>query len=62
MSISLNLNKIYNKIPKDVLLVAVSKTKPVSDIKIAYNFGQLHFGENKIQELTSKVKIGRAHV
>jgi len=55
MSISLNLNKIYNKIPKDVLLVAVSKTKPVSDIKIAYNSGQLHFGENKIQELTSKV-------
>ena len=37
MSISLNLNKISNEIPKDVLLVAVSKTKPISDVKIAYN-------------------------
>ena len=51
MSISLNLNKISNEIPKDVLLVAVSKTKPISDIQIAYNSGQLHFGENQIQEL-----------
>jgi len=54
MSISLNLNKISNEIPKNVLLVAVSKAKPISDIKIAYNSGQLHFGENKIQELTEK--------
>ena len=54
MSISLNLNKISNEIPKDVLLVAVSKTKPISDIQIAYNSGQLHFGENQIQELTTK--------
>jgi len=56
MSISLNLNKISNEIPKNVLLVAVSKAKPISDIKIAYNSGQLHFGENKIQELTEKEK------
>ena len=57
MSISLNLNKISNEIPKNVLLVAVSKAKPISDIKIAYNSGQLHFGENKIQELTEKENI-----
>ena len=54
MSISNNLKEIKKNIPKNVLLVAVSKTKPISDIKIAYNSGQLHFGENKIQELTSK--------
>lgn len=54
MSISLNLNKILDEIPKNVLLVAVSKTKPISDIKIAYKSGHLHFGENKTQELVKK--------
>lgn len=37
-----------------VRLVAVSKTKPVSDILAAYNCGQRHFGENYIQELVEK--------
>ena len=54
MSISLNLNKIKAEIPKNVLLVAVSKTKPIEDLKIAYESGQFHFGENKIQELINK--------
>ena len=54
MSISLNLNKIIAEIPENVLLVAVSKTKPIEDLKIAYESGQLHFGENKIQELIYK--------
>mgnify|MGYP000066547087 FL=1 len=54
MSISLNLKNILNQIPKNILLVAVSKTKPINDIKLAYNSGQLHFGENKIQELILK--------
>ena len=35
-------------------LVAVSKTKPVSDIVEAYNAGIRHFGENYIQELHEK--------
>ena len=35
-------------------LVAVSKTKPVSDLMEAYNAGQRIFGENKIQEMTDK--------
>jgi len=35
-------------------LVAVSKTKPVSDILEAYSCGQRHFGENYIQELAEK--------
>lgn len=39
---------------KSVTLVAVSKTKPVSDIKELYNLGQRDFGENYVQELTEK--------
>nr|WP_317632551.1 YggS family pyridoxal phosphate-dependent enzyme [uncultured Flavobacterium sp.] len=54
MSISENLIQIKNSIPQEVTLVAVSKTKPVSDILQAYQAGQRHFGENKIQEMTEK--------
>ena len=57
MSISFNLEKIKNEIPNDVLLVAVSKTKPINDLEIAYKAGQFHFGENKIQELVAKENI-----
>ena len=39
---------------KNVTLVAVSKTKPASDIMEAYHAGQLDFGENYVQELTDK--------
>jgi len=35
-------------------LVAVSKTKPASDIQELYNLGQRHFGENYVQELVTK--------
>ena len=49
-----NIQKIKENIPKDVTLVAVSKTKPVSDIQTAYECGQRHFGENKVQELVDK--------
>jgi PLP dependent protein len=35
-------------------LVAVSKTKPVEDIKALYAAGQRHFGENYVQELVEK--------
>ena len=49
-----NLARIKNTIPKNVCLVAVSKTKPISELLIAYNVGQRHFGENKVQELCEK--------
>jgi PLP dependent protein len=39
---------------KKVKLVAVSKTKPVSDILELYNLGQRDFGENYVQELAEK--------
>lgn len=49
-----NLQKIKSSLPKHVTLVAVSKTKPVSDLQEAYNAGQRVFGENKIQEMVAK--------
>jgi pyridoxal phosphate enzyme (YggS family) len=54
MSISNNLNNIKSQLPNHVTLVAVSKTKPVTDLMEAYNAGQRIFGENKIQEMTEK--------
>ena len=53
-SIAENLNKIKKTIPEDVSLVAVSKTKPIQDLKKAYDAGQRVFGENKVQELREK--------
>ncbi len=54
MSIEQNLNKIFSTLPQEVALVAVTKTKPISDIMEAYNAGQRVFGENKIQEMVEK--------
>jgi PLP dependent protein len=54
MSIKNNLLQIKSALPSTVTLVAVSKTKPVSDLMEAYNSGQRIFGENKIQEMTEK--------
>ena len=54
MSIKENLLKIKSELPKNVTLVAVSKTKPISDLMEAYDAGQRIFGENKIQEMTDK--------
>lgn len=41
---------------KKVVLVAVSKTKPVSEILALYDLGQRDFGENYVQELVEKQK------
>ena len=54
MSIAQNLHHFIDKIPKQVSLVAVSKTKPIADLQAAYDAGQRIFGENKIQEMTQK--------
>ncbi len=43
--------------PKEVTLIAVSKTKPVELIQEAIEYGQVDFGENKVQELTNKYEI-----
>ena len=52
-----NLERIRQDIPDNVTLVAVSKTKPVSDLLEAYDNGQLIFGENKAQELVLKAGL-----
>lgn len=54
MSISSNLINIKSQLQEQVTLVAVSKTKPISDIMEAYNTGHRIFGENKIQEMVEK--------
>jgi pyridoxal phosphate enzyme (YggS family) len=55
MSIADNIKSLKNETTgKKVSLVAVSKTKPVEDIKQAYDAGQRLFGENMVQELLEK--------
>lgn len=54
MSITSQLQEIKKTLPKSVQLVAVSKTKPITDIEEAYSGGQRIFGENKVQELQVK--------
>ena len=54
MSIKKNLLKILDDLPKEVILVAVSKTKSNEEIMEAYKAGQRIFGENKIQEMALK--------
>jgi len=54
MKIKENINFIKSEIPKSVVLVAVSKTKPNELIMEAYNSGQRVFGENKVQEMVFK--------
>ena len=49
-----SLSRFRESVPKNVTLVAVSKTKPNEDLEAAYNAGQRDFGENKIQEMTQK--------
>ncbi|MCH1479822.1 MAG: YggS family pyridoxal phosphate-dependent enzyme [Crocinitomicaceae bacterium] len=48
------LQKLYGELPKEVTLVAVSKTKPIADLQDAYDAGQRVFGENKVQEMCTK--------
>ena len=40
--------------PSEVTLIAVSKTKPLSDIEELITHGVRCFGENKVQEMTEK--------
>jgi hypothetical protein len=44
----------YSRKPGDVLLLAVSKTKPAKDIAAAYQWGLRHFGESYCQEALKK--------
>ena len=52
-----NLEKIRATLPETVTLVAVSKTKPVTDIQEAYDAGHRAFGENYPQEMRDKHEV-----
>ncbi|MDZ7765380.1 MAG: YggS family pyridoxal phosphate-dependent enzyme [Melioribacteraceae bacterium] len=62
-----NLHKLNQKIEEicrkcgrdvsEIILIAVSKNNPISAIEEARNAGQLHFGENKAQELRDKAEV-----
>ena len=64
--IKINLQKIRQKITEscavcgrsatEVMLLAVSKTKPVEAIEAAWSAGQTDFGENYLQEAIAKIK------
>ncbi|HAK53207.1 MAG TPA: YggS family pyridoxal phosphate-dependent enzyme [Gammaproteobacteria bacterium] len=42
--------------PREITLLAVSKTKPMEMVRQAFAAGQLDFGENYLQDATSKVQ------
>ncbi|MBE5844081.1 MAG: YggS family pyridoxal phosphate-dependent enzyme [Butyrivibrio sp.] len=66
MSIKQNLEEVEKRIQaacdragrdrSEVTLIAVSKTKPVSDIRQAMECGITVFGENKVQEIRDKTE------
>ena len=49
--------ELINKLNGKATLIAVSKTKPISDIQTLYDLGQRDFGENYVQELVDKEAI-----
>ena len=51
-----NIKIIKNSLSDDVIVVAVSKTKPTDEIMKIYDQGHIDFGENKVQELLIKEK------
>ena len=55
MLITDNLNKVRAHLPAGVTLVCVSKFQPVEAIREAYEAGERHFGESRVQELKAKI-------
>lgn len=49
-----NISRIQSTLPSEARLIAVSKLKPVEDIREAYRAGQRLFGENYATELRDK--------
>jgi hypothetical protein len=55
MDIKANLESVKNSfVNPECLLIAVSKTKPLADLRAAYKAGIRDFGENKVQEIQAK--------
>ncbi|WP_139904244.1 YggS family pyridoxal phosphate-dependent enzyme [Clostridium thermarum] len=54
MNVVENIQSIQRSIPEEVTLIAVSKTRTLDEMEVAYQCGIRDFGENKVQELISK--------
>ena len=54
MSIKHQISNIKNEILDKADLIAVSKTRTIQEIKEAYKYGQIKFGENRVQEIVDK--------
>ena len=67
MSVAENIKNVRERInaaclragrdPKEVTLISVSKTKPVSMLMEAYEAGERDYGENKVQEIPEDAKF-----
>jgi hypothetical protein len=57
MNCAQKYSEIKNNLPENITLLAVSKTKPESDIMKLYEIGCRDFGENKVQEMTQKYNV-----
>ena len=55
--IQTQLKQVQAQLPEHVVLIAVSKTKPIADLQASYDAGQRHFGENKVQEMVEKAQL-----
>lgn len=47
--------RLADRDPSEVTLLAVSKTRPATDVLAALAAGQRHFGENYVQEAVAKI-------
>ena len=56
-SITNNIRNVRAHIPAHVTLVCVSKFHPVEAIREAYDAGERHFGESRVQELKQKMPL-----
>jgi pyridoxal phosphate enzyme (YggS family) len=57
MSIKKNIADIKQYLPDSCKLIVVSKTQPLEKVLEAYESGHRIFGENKVQELSSKYEL-----
>ncbi len=53
----MKVKDLLNQKRNDITLVAVSKTKPIEEIKKKYNEGLINFGENRVNELVQKFNL-----
>ncbi|MDP4088069.1 MAG: YggS family pyridoxal phosphate-dependent enzyme [Bacillota bacterium] len=54
MDIEKNIQLLKQNVPEGVRIIAVSKTRTLEEMEIAYNLGLRDFGENKVQEFEAK--------